>query len=134
VGSEGTVLALTRSGSGSAGSVSRTMGTRCGAAGVSDNGVDGCGSRSGVDDDIDVALAGGVARGVKFAVKRLAGGRETRSTGSIAKGFSDDVVTVLEVIKLKQLHRQGRRKGKRKMMERKKQKGTKYPQSRPRAL
>jgi hypothetical protein len=75
------------------------MGNRCGAAGVSDNGVDGCWSRSGVDDDIDVAsgVAGGVARGVKFSVKRLAGGRETRSTGSIAKGFSDDVVAVVLV-------------------------------------
>jgi hypothetical protein len=95
-GSEGTMLALTHSGTGSAGIVSRTMGNRCGAAGVSENGVDGCWSRSGVVDDMDVAsgVAGGVARGVKFSVKRLAGGRETRSTGSIAKGFSDDVRVV----------------------------------------
>jgi hypothetical protein len=40
LGNEGTVLAF--AGSGSAGSVSRTMGKRFGAAGMSDNGVDGC--------------------------------------------------------------------------------------------
>jgi hypothetical protein len=57
------------------GNVSRTMGNRCGAAGVSNNGVDGCWSRSGVDDDIDVAASasGGVAGGVKFSVKRITG-------------------------------------------------------------
>jgi hypothetical protein len=38
-----------------------------------------------------------VARGVKFSVKRPAGGREACSTGSIAKGFSDDVTTVVLV-------------------------------------
>jgi hypothetical protein len=65
VGSEGT-FACGCSRSGSAGIVSRTMGNRCGAAGVNDNGVDGCWSRSGVDEDIDVAVAVavGVARGV----------------------------------------------------------------------
>jgi hypothetical protein len=71
VGSEGTVLVLASSGRGSSRRVSRTSGNRCGAAGVSDNGVDGCWSRSGVDDGIDVAasVAGGLARGVDFSVR-----------------------------------------------------------------
>jgi hypothetical protein len=39
VGSEGMVLTLACSGSGNAGSASRTGGNRCGAAGVIDNGI-----------------------------------------------------------------------------------------------
>jgi hypothetical protein len=65
------VLAFARSDNCSAGSVSRTKGNRCGAAGVSGNGVHGCWSRSGVDDDeidVDASLAVGVATGVKFSV------------------------------------------------------------------
>jgi hypothetical protein len=97
VGSEGTLLALARSGS--TGSVGRTRGNICGAAGVRDNRINGCGSRSGIGDSVDgpASVAGGLASGVQFSVKRLAGGRKTRSTGSIAKGLRDDVVSVVLV-------------------------------------
>jgi hypothetical protein len=61
----------------------------------------GCSYRSwsGVDDGIDVAtsIAGGVARGVQFSVKVLVGRREACTAGSIAKGFSGDVVKAVLV-------------------------------------
>jgi hypothetical protein len=73
VGSEVTVLVLacrgsgSGRGSGSVGSVGSTSGNKCGTAGVNDNGIKGCWSRSGVDDGTDVAAS--VARGVATGVK-----------------------------------------------------------------
>jgi hypothetical protein len=85
------------SSSGRNGSISGTVGNRCDTTGVSDNSVNVCRSRSRVDDCIDVtpSAAGRVAIGVKFSATRLAGRGEAFSTGSIAEGFSDDVVTVV---------------------------------------
>jgi hypothetical protein len=62
-------------------------------------GANCCRFRSGVDDGIDVmqALRQGVARGVKYSVKRLAGRKGACSTGGIAMSFSDDIVTVVFV-------------------------------------
>jgi hypothetical protein len=50
------------------------------AAGVSDNGIKGSWSRSGVDVGVDVAwsVAGGAARRVKLSGKMLTGGGQNR--------------------------------------------------------
>jgi hypothetical protein len=91
------VIALECSCSGRACSVSGTSGDGCGTAGVSDNRVAGCGSRSGLDDGIRAAASavGRVARGGKFPVRRCSGGRDSSSTRSTARGFSVAVTGVL---------------------------------------